>query len=408
MPSFTRRTRIIAISLAPVLFLGLVSTSTPAFAKTPKPTLAQIAAAKAAEDAKRAAASAASAKLAAANQTLRTLTAQADYARNLYQKAQRELVVAIGVSNAAALHAKLTSADVSAAHRTIGKLASNAYIMGGGLTDIEPILSSNGPQELADRLSTLSTLGSKNSTALDRYRAAEAIALVAKYQADSAKAAAKKASDKVAAAKKVADDARLAQQTEVNKLQAVQDQLMKELASAKRVRTTLEQQRQLALLEEAQAKQAAQTPGQKKIWPDLGFKGRSTIRTTVAQRATAVAFARKQVLAGKPYVWGASGPNSFDCSGLVYAAFKSAGLAWPNWDRLNAALYSTYTHHVALSELEPGDLLFYSYNGSIANIHHMSIYAGGGMVWEARSTKTGLRYSNMYSVSGLMPFGGRV
>ncbi|MCX6429828.1 MAG: NlpC/P60 family protein [Actinobacteria bacterium] len=404
MPSALHRNRWIVITLA----FGLVLGSSPAFAKTPKPTLAQIAAAKKAEDDKRAAASAAAAKLAAANQTLRTLTSQADHARALYRQAQKELVIAIGISNTATLHAQMTAADVGAAHRTIGKLAANAYIMGGGLTDIEPLLSASGPQELADRLSTLSTLGSKNSTALDRYRAAEAIALVAKNQADAAKVAAQKASDKVAAAKKVADSAQSAQQAEVNKLQAVQDQLMKELASAKKIRTTLEQQRQLALLEEAQANRAAQTPGQKKIWPDLGFKGRSTIRTTVAQRVNAVAFARKQVLAGKPYVWGASGPNSFDCSGLVYAAFKSVGLVWPNWDRLNAALYSTYTHHVSLSELQPGDLLFYSYNGTIANIHHITIYAGDGMMWEARSTKSGLRYSNMYSVNGLMPFGGRV
>lgn len=399
-----RRNRLLVITLA----LGLALASTPAYAKTPKPTLAEIAAAKKAEADKRAAANAAVAKLAAANQTLRELTAQADRSRVLYQRAQRELVVAVGVSKAATLHAQQTSAAVSAAHRTIGKLASNAYIMGGGLTDIEPLLSATGPQDLADRLSTLSTLGSNNSTALDRYRAAEVVARVAKFQADAAKLSAQRASDKVAAAKKVADAAKSAQQSEVTKLQAVQDQLMKELASAKRVRTTLEQQRQLALLEEAQAARAAQTPGQKRIWPDIGFRGRSSIRTSVDQRLTAVAFARKQVIAGKPYVWGAQGPNSFDCSGLVYAAFKSAGLAWPNWDRLNAALYAGYTYHVPLSQLQPGDLLFYSYNGTIANIHHMSIYAGGGMVWEARSTKTGLRYSDMYSVNGLMPFGGRV
>ncbi len=399
-----RRNRLLVITLA----LGLTLASAPAYAKTPKPTLAQIAAAKKAESEKRAAANAAVEKLAAANQTLRTLSYQADRARALYQQAQKELVVAVGISKVAARHAQQTSAAVSAAHRTIGKLATNAYIMGGGLTDIEPLLSATGPQDLADRLSTLSTLGSNNSTALDRYRAAEKVAIVAKKQADDAKLAAQKASDKVAAAKKVADAARTAQQNEVTKLQAVQDQLMKELASAKRVRTTLEQQRQLALLEEAQAARAAQTPGQKRIWPDLGFRGRSSIRTSIGQRLTAVAFAKKQVLAGKPYVWGAQGPNSFDCSGLVYAAFKSAGLAWPNWDRLNAALYAGYTYHVPLSQLQPGDLLFYSYNGTIANIHHMSIYAGGGMVWEARSTKTGLRYSDMYSVNGLMPFGGRV
>ena len=105
---------------------------------------------------------------------------------------------------------------------------------------------------------------------------------------------------------------------------------------------------------------------------------------------------------------GAEGPNSFDCSGLVYAAYKSAGLGWPNWDRLNAALYSVATKHVPLSQMEPGDLLFYSYNGSIAAIHHITIYAGNGKMWEARCTKCGLKYSDVYSVKGLMPFAGRV
>jgi cell wall-associated NlpC family hydrolase len=216
------------------------------------------------------------------------------------------------------------------------------------------------------------------------------------------------ATAKVAAAKKVADDAQALQQKEVDKLRAVQDKLMKELANARNVRVTLEQQRQLALLEESQADVAANTINQAKVWPDLGFKGRSTIRTTEAQRAAAVAYAKKQVLARKPYIWGTQGPNSFDCSGLVYASYKAAGLDWPNWDRLNSALYAGYTKHVALTELQPGDLLFYSYKGTISTIHHITIYAGGGMMWEANSKGKGLLYSNIYSVKGLMPFGGRV
>jgi cell wall-associated NlpC family hydrolase len=175
-----------------------------------------------------------------------------------------------------------------------------------------------------------------------------------------------------------------------------------------KVRVTLEQQRQLALLEEANANKAAQTTGQKKVWPDKGFKGRSTIRSTEAQRLKAVAYAKKQVLARKPYVWGAQGPNSFDCSGLVYAAYLYAGLGYPEWGRLNAALYSVSTKHVTFAELQPGDLLFYSFNGSISSIHHITIYAGNGMMWEANSKSKGLIFSNMYSINGLMPFGGRV
>jgi cell wall-associated NlpC family hydrolase len=395
-------------ALVLAVVLGLTITTAPAYAATPKPTLAQIEAAKKAEAAKKKIADAAAKKLAAATQTLRGLTAKANAARALYVKAQRELAIATTAANAAAAHAQETAAQVSAAHRTIGKLAVNAFIMGGSLTDIEPILSANGPQDLVDQLTTLDSLGAQNTTALNRFKAAEVIAKAAKVQADNAKAAQQAATEKVAAAKKVADDAQSEQQKEVSRLQKIQDDLMRELMSARKVRTTLEQQRALALLEENQANTATFTPNQAKIWPNTGFKGRSTIRTTQAQRNVAVAFAKKQVEARKPYIWGDEGPNAFDCSGLVYAAYRAAGLGWPNWDRLNSALYSTYTMHVGLDELVPGDLLFYSYKGTISTIHHITIYAGGGKMWEANSKGKGLLYSDVHSIKGLMPFGGRV
>ena len=389
------------------MILGLSISSVPALA-VPKPTVAEIEAAKKVEAAKKKIADAQAKKLAAANQSLRTLTAKANAATALYKKAQAELAVATSLAVAAAKHAEETAAAVSQAHRTIGRLAANAYILGGSMSDIAPLLSANGPQDLIDQLTTLSTLGAQNSVALERFKEAEAAAKKAKAEADAAKVVQQVATNKVAAAKQVADDAKAEQAEEVAKLQAVQDKLMKDLMNARKVRTTLEQQRQLALLEESQANTAAQTGGQKNIWPDTGFKGRSTSRTTQAQRDKAVAFAKTQVLARKPYVWGSEGPSTFDCSGLVYAAYKSAGLGWPNWDRLNSALYSGYTQHVPLKELVPGDLLFYSYKGTISTIHHISIYAGNGMMWEANSKDRGLLYSSIYSVKGLMPFGGRV
>ena len=394
-----------AISLA--VILGLSISSVPAVA-VPKPTVAEIEAAKKVEAAKKKIADAQAKKLAAANQSLRALTAKANAAAAVYRKAQAELAVATSLAMAAAKHAEETAAAVAEAHKTIGRLASNAYIMGGSMSDIQPLLSANGPQDLIDQLSTLSTLGAQNSVALAQFKEAEAAARKAKAAADAAKAVQQVATDKVAATKKLADDAKAEQAQEVAKLQKVQDELMRQLMSARKVRTTLEQQRQLALLEESQANTATQTGGQKNVWPDTGFKGRSTIRTTQDQRDIAVAFAKKQVLARKPYIWGSEGPNSFDCSGLVYAAYKSAGLGWPNWDRLNSALYSGYTKHVSLKELVPGDLLFYSYKGTISTIHHITIYAGNGMMWEANSKDRGLLYSNIYSVKGLMPFGGRV
>lgn len=389
------------------LIFGLTLSATPAIAK-PKPTLAEIEAAKQAEAAKKEAADLAAQKLAAANMTLRQLTAKARSARAAFVKAQKELDIATAKAKAAAKHAAETEAAVQEAHRVIGQLASNAYILGGGMSDIQPLLSSRGPQDLVDQLSTLNTLGARNTTALERFKAAEVVAKAAKKAADEARVIQAAATAKVAAAKKVADLAQQLQQVEVDKLRKIQDKLMKELATARNVRVTLEQQRQLALLEESQAETAAQTINQAKVWPDRGFKGRSSARTSAAQRATAVAYAKKQVQARKPYIWGTQGPNSFDCSGLVYAAYRSAGLNWPNWDRLNSALYAGYTMHVSLNDLQPGDLLFYSYKGTISTIHHITIYAGNGMMWEANSKDKGLLYSSIYSVKGLMPFGGRV
>lgn len=395
-------------SLLLAILLTLQSGMSGALAANHKPTLAQIEAAKKEELAKKKVADAAMQRLLKARGDLKKLTALANQAQARFLSAQNELVKATAVANKAAADYQEAVAAVAFTHREIGKLAINAYTSGGGLTDIEALLSASGPQEMIDRLNTLENLGSGNKTALKRFKAAEEIAQEAKAEAEIAKEAQRVVTLKVAAAKKEADDAKAEQQREVDKLQAVQDKLQRDLASAKKVRITLEQRRQLAILEETRANEASKVKNQSRVWKAGGPTGKSTSRTTEAQRLQAVEFAKKQVLARKPYVWGNEGPNSFDCSGLVYAAYKSAGLGWPIWDRLNSGLYYTYTKQIPLSEMQPGDLTFYSYKGTISTIHHMGIYAGGGMMWEARSTKSGLRYSSIYSVDGLMPYAGRV
>jgi cell wall-associated NlpC family hydrolase len=390
------------------LILAIALTPSVAIAATPKPTQAQIDAAKKIEAEKKAAADAAARKLNSAKKTLRQLTDIANAKRRLYVAAQNELKEKTKKAEIALKHLQAAQESVSSGKRTIGKLAVNAYVMGGGFTDLDSLLHADGPQDLADRLSALDALGDNNSKALDRFKSAEIVATAAQKEADIAKQAQAVATVKVAAAKKEADEAAALQKEEVDKLQAVQDKLAKELAVAQKKRLTLEQQRQIALLEESNAGIAAITPDQSKIWPDIGFTGRSSTRSTEVMRAQAVEFAKRQVLAKKPYVWGAEGPNSFDCSGLVYAAYRSAGLGWPNWDRLNSSLYWVATKRVPLSQMVPGDLLFYSYKGTVSTIHHISIYAGDGMMWEAHSRKGGLLYSSIYNVKGLMPYAGRV
>lgn len=95
---------------------------------------------------------------------------------------------------------------------------------------------------------------------------------------------------------------------------------------------------------------------------------------TSSQADRAVAFAYAQI--GKPYVWGATGPGSYDCSGLVQAAWSSAGLSIPR------TTYDQWASlpHIPMSDLQPGDLILY--NGE----SHVSIYVGGGYVIDAPHT----------------------
>lgn len=398
---------LIAFLTVPVLAMSIIATA-PLSATTHKPTLAQIEAAKKLEAAKKKTAEDALKRLVRARGNLKALTAIANTAAAKYQRAKAELVVATRQSVVATGIYNEAVASVSFTHREIGKLAVHAYMSGGGLADLESVLSATGPQEIVERISTIENLGAGNKTALKRFQVAEAKAQEARIIADAAKKRQALVTAEVEESKQEADEARAEQQKEVDKLQAFQDKLQRDLASAKKVRITLEQRRQLAILEETRSNEAGKVTGQAKVWRTGGPTGAKSSRTTQAQRLQAVEFAKRQVLAKKPYVWGDEGPSSFDCSGLVYAAYKSAGLGWPNWDRLNSGLYYTYTKQIPLAQMEPGDLIFYSYKGTISTIHHMSIYAGDGMVWEARSTKSGLRYSDMYSMPGMMPFAGRV
>lgn len=391
-----------------LISLSMIVLPTPGNATSHKPTLAQIEAAKKLEAAKKKVAADALKRLEKARGNLRALTTIAKAAEAKYVAARKELARATAKSLVATKIYEEAVASVAFTHREIGKLAVHAYRSGGSLSDLEVLLDSRGPQELIDRITTLDNLGASNKTTLLRFKSAEEIAQKAKVIAVAAQEEQRAVTIRVAEAKKEATDARAEQQKEVDKLQAVQDKLQRDLASAKKVRITLEQRRQLAILEETRANEATKVTGQAKIWRTGGPTGVSSSRTSQAQRLKAVEFAKRQVLAKKPYVWGDEGPNTFDCSGLVYAAYKYAGLGWPIWDRLNSGLYYTYTKQIPLSEMEPGDLLFYSYKGTISTIHHISIYAGEGMMWEARSTKSGLRFSNIYSVDGLMPYAGRV
>jgi len=107
--------------------------------------------------------------------------------------------------------------------------------------------------------------------------------------------------------------------------------------------------------------------------------------------SAALDFARAQL--GKPYVWGATGPDSFDCSGLTQAAYAAAGVRLPRvaQDQWFAG------PHVDLGAIQPGDLLFWASDTSApATIHHVAFYLGGGQILAAPHTGDVVKVEPLY------------
>lgn len=98
----------------------------------------------------------------------------------------------------------------------------------------------------------------------------------------------------------------------------------------------------------------------------------------------AIAEARRQL--GKPYEWGAAGPDSFDCSGLTMWAWRAGGVSLPHY---TGSQYQATTH-VPLSAIQPGDLIFY--NG----MEHVALYVGGGTIIHAPHSGDVVKYDSLY------------
>ena len=126
---------------------------------------------------------------------------------------------------------------------------------------------------------------------------------------------------------------------------------------------------------------------------------RSSTRTPPAnvpvsgRAAAAVHYAMAQV--GKPYVYGAAGPNAYDCSGLTMAAWGAAGVGLPH---SSSAQYGSGTH-ISASQLQPGDLVFY-----YSPISHVGMYIGHGMIVNAENPSAGIRVTGLHT----MPYVGAV
>ncbi|WP_313535244.1 C40 family peptidase, partial [Arsenicicoccus bolidensis] len=113
----------------------------------------------------------------------------------------------------------------------------------------------------------------------------------------------------------------------------------------------------------------------------------------------AIDFAMSQV--GDWYLWGGAGPDRWDCSGLVQGAWGAAG---SRLDHYSGSQWAQ-TQRLPLSQLQPGDLVFFGKDA--ASIHHVGMYIGNGKMVNAPHTGAQVRVESMYW-SDLLPYGGRV
>ncbi|MFE1784816.1 NlpC/P60 family protein [Streptomyces sp. NPDC059506] len=257
------------------------------------------------------------------------------------------------------------------ARRKLGAYAAEQYRT-GGLAPSTTFLLSPDPQAYFDQDHLMDRLGGEQDTAVKDFRDQQAAAFEQRREASE------KLDDLTETQQQLGTQKKTVQKKLTEARELLADLTAEEkarLAAIERQKEREAAERAAELAEAEKAREAAQQEQSAGSGTSTGpgtSTGTGSTAPASSRAAEAVAFARAQI--GKPYVWGASGPSSYDCSGLTQAAWKAAGVALPRttWDQVEVGT------RVSMSQLQPGDLVFF-YN----DISHVGLYAGGGMMIHA-------------------------
>jgi cell wall-associated NlpC family hydrolase len=299
------------------------------------------------------------------------LRTKAEIATEAYDEAYSKLGAAV-TAHLSAEKDLAAAQQASGASDGVAARRVRALYMSGGTTALYArVLDSSSLAEVAQRVRQVKVV----LAADDRASQLADHAVAARHDAErrlAATAATSTALQKLVADKADAVNALLA---EADGLLAAADAKVVELAEA---------QRRAAL--QASAAQAAAS-----LEAARAALGNIPEKPPTAQAAAALDYAQAQL--GKPYVWGATGPDAYDCSGLTGAAYAAAGVGLPRTSR--EQWFSG--QHVELGALQPGDLLFWAYDpANPATIHHVALYAGGGLMIAAPHTGDVVKVQGVY------------
>ncbi len=329
-------------------------------------------------------------------------TTQEEYTQAQWEniEAQRQLFAA----NNRADEAERSLED---ARTDLAIIAMLSYREGGSSGSFQAIMTADGFEDVIVRSEAIDRASRDAALAIEQVRAAELVAsTMRRFSEEAANTAveAEIASREAYAAAIAADKAAKIAFAETT---AIREEAVARLAQLRRVSSSLESQRQAGL---ARAR-AAWSGGSSSGGSSSGgtYTGGSVpptggvVRGSAAQGETAKAFALAQL--GEPYVYGAAGPNAWDCSGLTMVAWRNAGVNIP---RSSKAQYN-YLAKVTYAQLRNGDLIFWGTNRSASRVYHASMYIGNNMIVEAPrpgySVKT--RDYRNWATYNLMPYAGR-
>ncbi|GAA2626332.1 C40 family peptidase [Streptomyces vastus] len=275
------------------------------------------------------------------------------------------------------------------AREELGTFAAAQYRTGAAAPDTASLLLADNPQDYFDQNQLMDRLTSRQQQAVDDYATQQSEMTQKRQEASESLQALTKTentlkSSKADVQRKLAEARQMLSQLtaeEKARLAAIEREKREE---AQRKAEELARQQQAAEEQRRQQQQAQPTPA-----PSTGA-GTSTgtgtsAGTTTAKGEKAIAFARSQT--GKPYVWGASGPDSYDCSGLTQAAWKAAGVTLPRttWDQVKVGT------QVSVASAQPGDLVFF-----YDDISHVGLYLGDGMMIHAPKPGAYVREESIY------------
>ncbi|MFJ2178016.1 NlpC/P60 family protein [Streptomyces sp. NPDC101062] len=247
----------------------------------------------------------------------------------------------------------------------LGLMASSQYRTGGIDPALQLFLSSD-PDSYLEKASTLDQVSGKQAESLKRIQ-------------DKQRTLAQQRQEAQGKVKDLADTRKVL--TEKKK------EVQGKLASAQKLLNSLTEKERadLAKAEEERASRGSGSGGgSTSARTDLGDTPASSSRA-------AAAFAAAQGKIGTPYVYGASGPSSFDCSGLTSWAYAQAGVSIPRTSESQANAGS----RLSQSQLQKGDLVIF-----YGDLHHVGFYAGNGQVLHAPKPGASVRYEAI----GNMPF----